>query len=222
MSYSSQAPPYYSSTPIENENVPNVGLDEFSDFSTEIALGGMNGGHEATPNAEDSTPVKKSQPPRHRHPWWFESENGRKTYHLTHSHVLTSYTPLYLTWNHSWNCLFDLNLPATTVLIRRNLFQRPSHDFNLSTRSPSTSQSWSFSLNTHQDAEKRINDKVRRRLPTGKSLVLLQTIKLLRFTSSLLLNFFYDFVSIVVLLSMFEADDNDDCLTMLMMIVADY
>jgi len=27
MPYSSQAPPYYSSTPMENENVPNVGLD---------------------------------------------------------------------------------------------------------------------------------------------------------------------------------------------------
>ncbi|CAI8585514.1 unnamed protein product [Vicia faba] len=57
MSYSSQAPPYYSSTPMRNENVPNVGLDKFPDFSTQAALGGMSGGHGATPNAEDSTHV---------------------------------------------------------------------------------------------------------------------------------------------------------------------
>ncbi|CAI8602058.1 unnamed protein product [Vicia faba] len=55
MSYSSQAPHYYSSTPMGNENVPNVGLDEFLDFSTQTALGGISGGHGVTPNAEDST-----------------------------------------------------------------------------------------------------------------------------------------------------------------------
>ncbi|CAI8601014.1 unnamed protein product [Vicia faba] len=62
MSYSSQAPPYYSSTPMENENIPNVGLDEIPDFSTQTALGGMSGGHGATPNAEDSTPVRQKSP----------------------------------------------------------------------------------------------------------------------------------------------------------------
>ncbi|CAI8594017.1 unnamed protein product [Vicia faba] len=56
MSYSSQTPPYYSSTPMGNENVPNVGLDEFLDFSTQTTLGGMSGDHGATPNGEDSTP----------------------------------------------------------------------------------------------------------------------------------------------------------------------
>ncbi|CAI8616806.1 unnamed protein product [Vicia faba] len=53
MSYSSQKPPYYSFTPMENENVSNVGLDEFPDFSIQTALGGMSDGHGATPNAED-------------------------------------------------------------------------------------------------------------------------------------------------------------------------
>ncbi|XP_058783410.1 uncharacterized protein LOC131658093 [Vicia villosa] len=62
MSYSSQAPPYYSSTPKENENVPNVRLDEFPEFSTQTALGGMSGGHEATPNTEDSTHVRRKSP----------------------------------------------------------------------------------------------------------------------------------------------------------------
>ncbi|CAI8619665.1 unnamed protein product [Vicia faba] len=62
MSYSSQAPPYYSSTPMGNENVPNVGLDEFLDFSTQTALGGMSGGHGATPNAEDSTLIHRKSP----------------------------------------------------------------------------------------------------------------------------------------------------------------
>ncbi|CAI8591647.1 unnamed protein product [Vicia faba] len=62
MSYSSQAPPYYSSTPMGNENFPNVVLDEFPDFSTQMALGGMSGGHGATPNVEDSTPVRQKSP----------------------------------------------------------------------------------------------------------------------------------------------------------------
>jgi len=39
MPYSSEAPPYYSSTPMGNQNVPNVGLDEFPEFSTQMALG---------------------------------------------------------------------------------------------------------------------------------------------------------------------------------------
>ena len=62
MAYSSQAPPNYSSTPMGNENVPNVGLDEFPDFSTQTALGGMNGDHGATPNTEDSTHVRRKSP----------------------------------------------------------------------------------------------------------------------------------------------------------------
>ena len=62
MSYSSQAPPYYSSTPMENKNVSNVGLDEFPDFSTQTTLGDMSGGHGATPNAEDSTRVRRKSP----------------------------------------------------------------------------------------------------------------------------------------------------------------
>ncbi|CAI8591430.1 unnamed protein product [Vicia faba] len=62
MSYSSQAPPYYSSTPMGNENVPNIGLDEFPDFSTQTTLGGMSGGYGATPNAKDSTYVRRKSP----------------------------------------------------------------------------------------------------------------------------------------------------------------
>lgn len=38
-----------------NENGSNIGLDEFPEFSTQMTLGGMSGGHEATANAEDST-----------------------------------------------------------------------------------------------------------------------------------------------------------------------
>ncbi|ONK61534.1 uncharacterized protein A4U43_C08F30960 [Asparagus officinalis] len=62
MPYSSQAPPYYSSTPMGNENVQNVGANEFPEFSTQMALGGMSGGHEATPNPEDSTPARRKSP----------------------------------------------------------------------------------------------------------------------------------------------------------------
>ncbi|XP_058754928.1 uncharacterized protein LOC131628088 [Vicia villosa] len=62
MSYSSQAPPYYSSTPMENENVPLVELDEFLEFSTQVTLGAMSSGQGATPNAEDSTPVRRKSP----------------------------------------------------------------------------------------------------------------------------------------------------------------
>jgi hypothetical protein len=62
MPYSSQAPPYYSSTPIGNENVLNVGLHEFPEFSTQMALGGMSGGHETTSNAKDSTPARRKSP----------------------------------------------------------------------------------------------------------------------------------------------------------------
>jgi hypothetical protein len=43
--YSSKAPPYYSSTPMRNKNILNVGLHEFPEFSTQMALGGMSGGH---------------------------------------------------------------------------------------------------------------------------------------------------------------------------------
>ncbi|XP_020272553.1 uncharacterized protein LOC109847733 [Asparagus officinalis] len=59
MPYSSQAPPYYSFTPMGNENVQNVGANEFTEFSTQMVLGGMSGGHEATPNPEDSTPARR-------------------------------------------------------------------------------------------------------------------------------------------------------------------
>ncbi|XP_058758125.1 uncharacterized protein LOC131631351 [Vicia villosa] len=62
MSYSSQAPPYYSSTRMGNENVLIVGLDEFLEFSTQTTLGAMSGGQEATPNAEDLTPVCRKIP----------------------------------------------------------------------------------------------------------------------------------------------------------------
>jgi len=48
MSYSPQAHSYYSSIPMGNENVMNVGLDEFPEFSTQMALGGMIDVHEAT------------------------------------------------------------------------------------------------------------------------------------------------------------------------------
>lgn len=47
---------------MENENVMNFGLDEFPDFSTQIAFGGMIGGHEATPNAKDSTSARRKNP----------------------------------------------------------------------------------------------------------------------------------------------------------------
>jgi hypothetical protein len=60
--YSSKAPPYYSSTPMRNKNILNVGLHEFPEFSTQMALGGMSGGHEATSNAKDSTPARRKSP----------------------------------------------------------------------------------------------------------------------------------------------------------------
>jgi hypothetical protein len=44
-----------------NENSPNVDF-EFPEFSTQMALGGMIGGHEATPNANDSTPARRKNP----------------------------------------------------------------------------------------------------------------------------------------------------------------
>ncbi|XP_058733879.1 uncharacterized protein LOC131605551 [Vicia villosa] len=59
ISYSSQTPPYYSSTPTGNEIVPIVELDE---FPTQVTLGAMSGGQGATPNAEDSTPVRRKNP----------------------------------------------------------------------------------------------------------------------------------------------------------------
>ncbi|XP_058746438.1 uncharacterized protein LOC131619350 [Vicia villosa] len=62
MSYSSQAPPYYSSNPMEKENFHNVRLDEFSKLFTQMDLSGTSGGHEATPNAEDSTPSCRKSP----------------------------------------------------------------------------------------------------------------------------------------------------------------
>jgi hypothetical protein len=62
MPYSSQTPPYNSSTPMGNENVLNVGLDEFSEFSTQMALGGMICGYEATQNAKDSTLARQKKP----------------------------------------------------------------------------------------------------------------------------------------------------------------
>ena len=50
--YSSQPPPY-SSTPTDNENALNVRAIEFSEFSTQVTLGGMSGDDEATPSIED-------------------------------------------------------------------------------------------------------------------------------------------------------------------------
>ncbi|KAG7588842.1 hypothetical protein ISN44_As07g011660, partial [Arabidopsis suecica] len=58
MSYPSQAPSY-SSTPMNNEVVSNVGATEYSEFSTQMAFGGMNGVNEDTPNTEDSTPARR-------------------------------------------------------------------------------------------------------------------------------------------------------------------
>ncbi|CAH8278669.1 unnamed protein product [Arabidopsis lyrata] len=57
MSYSSQAPSY-SSAPMGNETNTSVGTTEFPEFSTQMALGGMSGVHEAIPNEEDSTPAR--------------------------------------------------------------------------------------------------------------------------------------------------------------------
>jgi hypothetical protein len=62
MPYSSQASLYYSSTPTGNENVLNVGPREFPEFSSQMALGGMSSGHEATPNAKDSTSTHRKSP----------------------------------------------------------------------------------------------------------------------------------------------------------------
>jgi hypothetical protein len=45
-----------------NENVLNVGLHEFHEFSTQMALGSMSGGHETTPNAKDSTHARWKSP----------------------------------------------------------------------------------------------------------------------------------------------------------------
>ncbi|XP_058783304.1 glutathione S-transferase T3-like [Vicia villosa] len=41
MPYSSQTPPDYSSTPMRNENISNVGVDEFPEFSTQMDIGAM-------------------------------------------------------------------------------------------------------------------------------------------------------------------------------------
>jgi hypothetical protein len=64
MPYSSQAPPYYPSTPMGNENVLNVVLHEFPEFSTQITLGSMRCGSEATPNANDSNSARRKNPNR--------------------------------------------------------------------------------------------------------------------------------------------------------------
>jgi len=47
---------------MSNENDLNVGCDEFPEFSTQMALGGMIGGHEATRDAKDSTPARRKNP----------------------------------------------------------------------------------------------------------------------------------------------------------------
>ncbi|XP_058762812.1 glutathione S-transferase T3-like [Vicia villosa] len=62
MPYSSQTPPDYSSTPMRNENISNVGVDEFPEFSTQMDIGAMRGGQGATPNADDSTPIRRKSP----------------------------------------------------------------------------------------------------------------------------------------------------------------
>ncbi|XP_013585405.1 PREDICTED: uncharacterized protein LOC106294396 [Brassica oleracea var. oleracea] len=54
--------PSYSSTPHGNEVVPNVGATEFPEFSKQMALGGMSGLNEATPNADDSTSTRRKSP----------------------------------------------------------------------------------------------------------------------------------------------------------------
>lgn len=47
---------------MKNENALTVGLDEFPEFFTQMVLGGMSDGHEATPNAEDSLLFAEKSP----------------------------------------------------------------------------------------------------------------------------------------------------------------
>ncbi|XP_023636009.1 uncharacterized protein LOC17883855 [Capsella rubella] len=47
---------HFSFTPTSNDN---VGVTEFPEFSTQMALGDMSGVQEVTPNAEDSTPSRR-------------------------------------------------------------------------------------------------------------------------------------------------------------------
>ncbi|KAL9308180.1 putative glutathione transferase [Arabidopsis thaliana] len=61
MSYPSQAPPYFP-TPTCNETDSNLGATDFSEFSTQMALGGISNIHEAIPDAEDSTPARRRSP----------------------------------------------------------------------------------------------------------------------------------------------------------------
>lgn len=48
MSYSSQAPSYFSTSMGNIEHVLNVEADEFSEFSIQLTLGGVVGANEAT------------------------------------------------------------------------------------------------------------------------------------------------------------------------------
>ena len=54
MSYSSQ-PPSYSYTPMDNEISPDVGTARFSEFSTQMTIGGISGVNEATHCVDTST-----------------------------------------------------------------------------------------------------------------------------------------------------------------------
>jgi hypothetical protein len=47
---------------MRNENILNVELREFPEFSTQMTLGSMSGGHEATPNAKDSNHASRKNP----------------------------------------------------------------------------------------------------------------------------------------------------------------
>ena len=58
MSYSSQ-PPADSSTPTDNEIALDVGAIEFSEFSTQMTLGGISGVNEVTLGADTSAPATR-------------------------------------------------------------------------------------------------------------------------------------------------------------------
>ncbi|CAM8927715.1 unnamed protein product [Rhodiola kirilowii] len=47
-----------------NETVPNVGATEFSEFSTQMAIGDMTSANEVTPNVEEDVPNARKKSPR--------------------------------------------------------------------------------------------------------------------------------------------------------------
>ncbi|KAL9663414.1 hypothetical protein QQ045_018800 [Rhodiola kirilowii] len=64
MQYPSQGPSYNPYMPMGNETVPNVGVTEFPEFSTQMAIGDMTSANEVTPNVEEDVPNARKKSPR--------------------------------------------------------------------------------------------------------------------------------------------------------------